>query len=168
MCETCSWKHIREHSVLALKPGVTMSRELFSIVAFGSRYRLRTKSDQTGFEAKPGETVAAGFEAETSKPRCRCVSPRPVILTAGKSLPVPLHSGHLVTCTGFPFALTWSSRCLHQPNSFKAKPSETSASLAFSMCQHGSPLTSPSLPIVQTSSPEEPSGDVPWFNLSDE
>ena len=30
-----------------------------------------------GFEAKLGETVATGFEAETSKPRCRRVSPRP-------------------------------------------------------------------------------------------
>jgi hypothetical protein len=107
-----------------------------------------------GFEAKPDETVAAGFEAETSKPRCRRVSPRPAILTAGKSLPVPLHSGHLVTCTGFPLALTWSSRRLHQPDGFKAKPSETSVSLAFSTCQHGSPLTSPGLPIVRPPSPK--------------
>ena len=107
-----------------------------------------------GFEAKPDETVAAGFEAETSKPRCRRVSPRPAILTAGKSLPVPLHSGHLVTCTGFPLAFTWSSRRLHQPDGFKAKPSETSMSLAFSMCQHGSPLTSPGLPIVRPLSPK--------------
>ena len=106
------------------------------------------------FEAKPGETVAAGFEAETSKPRCRRVSPRPAILTAGKSLPVPLHSGHLVTCTGFPLALTWSSRRLHQPDDFKAKPSKTSVSLAFSTCQHGSPLTSPGLPIVRPPSPK--------------
>jgi hypothetical protein len=107
-----------------------------------------------GFEAKPGETVAAGFEAETSKPRCRRVSPRPAILTADKSLPVPLHSGHLVTCTGFPLALTWSSRRLHQPDGFKAKPSKTSVSLAFSTCQHGSPLTSPGLPIVRPPSPK--------------
>ena len=107
-----------------------------------------------GFEAKPGETVAASFEAETSKPRCRCVSPRPAILTTGKSLPVPLHSGHLVTCTGFPLALTWSSRRLHQPDGFKAKPSKTSVSLAFSTCQHGSPLTSPGLPIVRPPSPK--------------
>ena len=75
-----------------------------------------------GFEAKPDETVATGFEAKTSKPRCRGVSPRPTILTTGRSLPVPLHSGHLVTYTGFPLALTWSSRHLHQPDSFEAKP----------------------------------------------
>ena len=107
-----------------------------------------------GFEAKPGETVAAGFEAETSKPRCRRVSPHRAILTAGKSLLVPLHSGHLVTCTGFPLVLTWSSRRLHQPDGFKAKPSKTSVSLAFSTCQHGSPLTSPGLPIVRPPSPK--------------
>ena len=87
---------------------------------------------------KSGETVAAGFEGETSKPKCRRVSPRPAILTAGKSIPVPLQSGHLVTCTGFPLTLTWSSRRLHQLDGFKAKPSKTSMSLAFSTCQHGS------------------------------
>ena len=96
----------------------------------------------------------ASFEAETSKPRCRRVSPRLAILTTGKSLPVPLHSDHLVTCIGFPLALTRSSRRLHQPDGFKAKPSETSVSLAFSTCQHGSPLTSPGLPIVRPPSPK--------------
>ena len=107
-----------------------------------------------GFEAKHGETVAVGFEVETSKPRYRRVSPHPAILTTGKSLLVPHHSGHLVTCTGFPLALTWSSRRLHQPDGFKAKPSETSVSLVFSTCQHGSPLTSPGLPIVRPLSPK--------------
>ena len=29
MCEICSWEHIREHSVLALKPGVTKNLALF-------------------------------------------------------------------------------------------------------------------------------------------
>ena len=38
--------------------------------------------------------------------------------------------------------------------SSSAKPSKTSVSLAFSTCQHGSPLTSPGLPIVRPPSPK--------------
>ena len=44
-------------------------------------------------EAKSGKSVAIGFEAEISKPRCQRVSPHPVILTASKSLPIPAPLG---------------------------------------------------------------------------
>ena len=32
MCETCSWEHIREHSVLALKPGVTFQEVALTVL----------------------------------------------------------------------------------------------------------------------------------------
>ena len=122
---------------------------LMTSLSHGANFAMTTHAPSAAlasFEVKPGETVAAGFEAETSKPIYRRVSPRPAILTAGRLSRSRSTRATLSLAPGFPLALTWSSRRLHQPDGFKAKPSETSLSLAFSTCQHGSPLTSPGLP----------------------